>query len=78
MIVIRARPDGMGEKFVNVLKEFLRYTQNRHKPWQQAYSKDLPSWQMFEVIGDLGESDQTELYSKLSSWGEPVNLCNAK
>ena len=68
MIVIRARPDGMGEKFVNVLKQFLKYTRNQDKPSQQSHSNGLPSWQLFEVIGDLGESDQTELYTKLSSW----------
>ncbi len=68
MIVIRARPDGMGEKIVSVLKEFLTYTQKQEKPWQQTPTDNLPSWQLFEVIGDFGESDQTELLTKLSSW----------
>lgn len=68
MIVIRARPDGMGEKFVNVLKEYLKYTCNEDQPWQDQQTDELPSWQLYEIIGDLGESDQTELYTKLSPW----------
>ena len=68
MIVIRARPDGMGEKIVSVLKEFLVYTQPQNKPWQITPQGNLPSWQLFEVIGDFGESAQTELLDKLSPW----------
>ena len=68
MIVIRARPDGMGEKIVSILKEFLRYTSTKSKPWQHKANASLPSWQLFEVVGDLGESDQIELLAKLSPW----------
>ena len=69
MVVIRARPDGMGLKFVNVLKSYLKYTSSRHNPWQQQPCKEgLPCWQLFEVVGDLGESDKIELHEKLSSW----------
>lgn len=68
MIVIRARPDGMGGKIVSVLKEFLTYTQTQEKPWQHAPTDNLPRWQLFEVVGDFGESDQTELLTKLSPW----------
>ena len=63
----------MGEKIVSVLTEFLKYTstapvghEDRH--WQQGHVQHLPSWQLFEVVGDFGESDQTELLNKLSPW----------
>ncbi len=68
MIVIRARVDGMGEKIVNILKEYLKYTCGTPKPWQQAHKEGLSGWQLFEDIGDFGESDQTQLLTKLSPW----------
>ena len=58
----------MGEKIVSVLKEFLTYTQTQEKPWQHSPKDNLPGWQLFEVVGDFGESDQTELLTKLSPW----------
>ena len=72
MIVIRARPDGMGEKIVSLLNEFLKYTSTDKKPWKQPSEQGVHDrrWQLFEVIGDLGESDQTELLSKLSPWAK--------
>ena len=61
MIVMRVRPDGMGEKVVSLLKRYLAYTQNEEEQWQHP-----GGWQLFEIVGDLGKSDQTEVMSKLS------------
>lgn len=58
----------MGKKIVSVLKKFLTYTQTQKKPWQHTPTDNLPCWQLFEVVGDFGESDQTELLTKLSPW----------
>ena len=70
MIVIRSRPDGMGEKVVYILKQYLEYTQTQGKQWQQQHGQTVTPWQMFEVIGDFGESDQTEVLAKLSAWAK--------
>jgi len=70
MIVIRSRPDGMGEKVVDILNQYLQYTQTQKKQWQQQPQQTAIPWQMFEVIGDFGESDQTEVLAKLSAWAK--------
>ncbi|KAL0047438.1 hypothetical protein WJX82_003437 [Trebouxia sp. C0006] len=70
MIVIRSRPDGMGEKVVYILKQYMQHTQTQDKQWQQRHGQTVTPWQMFEVIGDFGESDQTEVLAKLSAWAK--------
>ena len=71
LIVLRVRAskasDSMGTKVVSVLKRYLEYTQSQQTQWQhtEANGSQYP-WQLFEVIGDFGKNDQTEVMQKLS------------
>ena len=67
MIVMRVRPDGMGKKVVSLLQRYMAYTQSQPQQWQYS---GQDAWQLFEVVGDLGKSDQTEVMSKLSVWAK--------
>lgn len=70
MIVMRVRPGGMGEKVVSLLRRYLASTQHdeEEKQWQHSSAKG--GWQLFEIVGDLGQSDQTEVMNKLSKWAK--------
>ena len=71
LIVMRVRAakasDSMGTKVVSVLNRYLKYTQSQQIQWQhRTASGGQDPWQLFEVIGDFGSNDQTEVMQKLS------------
>lgn len=67
MIVIRSS-QRMGEKMVTILKRYLQHTEEQETQWQHNPDQGMPSWQLFDIVGDLGESVQQELLPKLSTW----------
>ena len=71
LIVMRVRAakasDSMGTKVVSVLKRYLKYTQSQQIQWLHSEGREgQHPWQLFEVIGDFGKNDQTEVMQKLS------------
>lgn len=67
MIVIRSS-QRMGEKMVTILKQYMQFTEQQETQWQHRPGQGVPTWQLFDIVGDLGESVQQELLPKLSTW----------
>lgn len=53
---------------VTILKQYMQFSEQQETQWQLRPDQGTPTWQLFDIVGDLGESVQQELADKLSAW----------
>ena len=69
MVVIRVANATVGSEFGAILNKVLMHnsTAEQHTEWMTA-QQESQGWQRFEVISDMGSTEQQQLAQRISSW----------
>ena len=69
MVVIRVANATVGGEFGAILNKVLMHngTTGQYTKWMTP-QQDSQSWQRFEVVSDMGSTEQQQLAQRISSW----------